>query len=154
MPWHICKVITRLVTLKRGSRRRAHMCAFFIYESMLVYFRYVVGMLVNCRFEFGIVGLMSAMIPVLLWLSVLSESHVGYLSVSDRLIPSWIVPQMTPTWGRLFLLCLLQHCRWPTAVRSNDKLCILSVSCRFGRCNWGITLSLRGLYALGATLWI
>ena len=50
--------------------------------------------------------------------------HVGYLSVSNRAIPHRILPEMTPTWTRLVLRCLQQHCRWPTDGRFIENFAV------------------------------
>ena len=113
-----------------------------ISESVPVYGRYVVGLLSvwvrDCR---SAVGYNSSSVVMIGFQSV-SPCDVGYVSVSNRAIPHRILPEMTPTWTRLLLRCLQQHCRWPTAGRFIENFAHLSVSCRFGRCDWGISRSL------------
>ena len=98
------------------------MCALFIYLNPC---RFIVGMLsVCCRF---IVGLSSGLsVWCRLWFQYFGDYRfwIGVMSVIYRFQIGRFHPDITPTWARLFLLCLLQHCRRPTAARLNDKLCV------------------------------
>ena len=93
----------------------------------MVYFniRVCVGLWsVCCRFEFGIVGMLSVTIPALCYWSVFNRCHVSYLSISNRAIPHRILPEMTPTRTRLLLRCFHQHRRWPTAGRFIENFAV------------------------------
>ena len=85
---------------------------------------------VCCRFEFGIVCLLSVTIPALCKWSVFNRCHISYLSVSNRAIPYWILPEMTPTGFTV---------SWATLAVGGRFIENFALFCQFRVCLVGVT---------------
>ena len=79
---------------------------------------------VCCRFVIGLSLGLSVCCRLRFQHSADDRFSVGVMSVIYRAIPYHILPEMPPTWTWLVLRCLQQHCRWPTAARSNENFAV------------------------------
>ena len=111
-------------------------------KSICVPFLYIwihVGLLsVCCRF---IVGLSSGLsVWCRLWFQYFGDYRfwIGVMSVIYRFQIGRFHPDITPTWARLFYCVCCNIVGGRPLPDSMINCAFLSVSCRFGRCDWGI----------------
>ena len=112
-------------------------------ESLSVYGRYVVGLLSvwvrDCR---SAVGYESSIVLMIGFQSVSCRLSIGLKSGDS-------IPNLTrhePDWFYGVFSNIVGGRQLADSVKN---LCFLSVSCRFGRCDWGMTGQLK----LGIILW-
>ena len=102
--------------------------------------RFMVGMLSVCyRFEFRIVGLLSVTIPACAY----DRFSISMMSVMYRSQIGRFHTESYPRWPRHETDCfygVFSNIVGGRQVADSLKILrVLSVSCRFGRCDWGIT---------------